>query len=281
MTAMPPRDDKDQLVYPVSRTVGVRRTRFGEDTRSTRSVATETPVALVFDGGTQAVMMATPADLEDFALGFALSERIIADPTEITRFEIAEQEQGVEVRLWLTPDQSRSLAARRRTMAGPAGCGLCGIDSLSEALPALSEVTAQETFTPDQVHRAMEALSAAQHLNAETRATHAAGFWTQDSGLIASAEDVGRHNALDKLIGRLTRQPVAPATGMVVMTSRISVELVQKTARLGAGVLAAVSAPTSLAIDMATASGMTLIGVTRDDGFEIFTHPERIGQDHE
>lgn len=281
MSAMPPRTDKDQPVYPVSRTVSVRQNRLGSHAGSARNIAIETPVALVFDGGTQAVMMATPADLEDFALGFALSERIISDLSEITRFEIAEQDQGIEVRLWLTPDQSRSLATRRRTMAGPAGCGLCGIDSLSEALPALPEVTAQETFAPDQVHGAMEALGTAQHLNAETRATHAAGFWTKESGLIASAEDVGRHNALDKLIGRLARQSIDPAPGLVVMTSRISVELVQKTARLGAGVLAAVSAPTSLAIDMATACGLTMIGVTRDDGFEIFTHPERIEQDNE
>jgi len=241
-----------------------------------RDVPEETPIAIVHDATTTAVMMATPADLEDFALGFSVTEGLISDAADVTGFEAAPSALGIELRVWLASDRSAMLTARRRAMAGPTGCGLCGIESLAEAVRPARTVGEGSSFTGDQVREALRALSAAQVLGQRTRAVHAAGWWTADAGLVAVREDVGRHNALDKLVGALWREGVGPDRGMVVLTSRVSVELVQKAAAFGAQVLVAVSAPTALAIRMAEAAGMTLVAVARDDGFEIFTRPERI-----
>lgn len=266
----------DQLVSLSSRQVNTTRIRHQTPTKSTRQLPEEVPVALVFDGGTQAVMLATPNDLEDFAIGFALGERIISNISEITRSEIIPEDNGIEVRLWLAPNPSRQLASRRRTIAGPTGCGLCGLDSLNAATPPMPKVKSTAHFTAANIIEAMNALTAEQQLNKETHAVHAAGFWTNDGGLIATKEDVGRHNALDKLIGLLHRKGIAPDAGMILLTSRVSVELVQKTAIFGVPVIAAISAPTGLALDIAEQSNITLAGIVRADGFEIFTHPERI-----
>ncbi len=241
-----------------------------------REAAEETAVALVFDGATQAVMMATPADLEDFGIGFALTEELVESVGEIAACEITPGPLGVEVRMWLTPGPRSALAARRRRLAGPTGCGLCGVDSLAEAGRAPRPVTGALTLTAGQVAAAMEALSAAQPLGRATRAAHAAGFWTPQAGLVAVREDVGRHNALDKLAGALARSGVAGGCGAVLLTSRVSVEMVQKAAAIGAPILVAVSAPTALAVRTADAAGITLAAVARADGFEVFTHPHRI-----
>jgi len=243
-----------------------------------RSVPTEVPVAFVYDGSTYAVMMASPSDLQDFALGFSLSEGIVRSAEEITNLDVIEQERGIELRMWLRPDRGRNLAERRRRMAGPTGCGLCGVESLDVAVPTCPLVTAALTVTPGNIADALAALPEAQILNQQTRAVHGAGFWTRAQGLVALAEDVGRHNALDKLIGRLRRDQVQVSEGFVVLTSRVSVEMVQKAAVAGAPLIIALSAPTALALETADQAGITLVAIARADGFEVFTHFHRIAE---
>ncbi|MFT3690599.1 formate dehydrogenase accessory sulfurtransferase FdhD [Paenirhodobacter sp.] len=221
----------------------------------------EVPVALVYDGVTQAVMMATPADLEDFHLGFALTEGLISDPAEVQGVEVLRQPRGIEVRGWLSAPAGARFIERRRLMAGPVGCGLCGIDSLEQALRPLSRAPAGAAgagLTPGTAARALDDLRAGQVLKDACRATHAAGFWA-DGAMVAVREDVGRHNALDKLVGALWRGQVDLAQGAVVMTSRVSVDLVQKAVLAGAACLIAPSAPTALAVEQARAAGLRLI----------------------
>jgi FdhD protein len=242
----------------------------------TRAVPEETAVAIVLNGTTHAVMMATPGDLEDFAVGFALSDGIVAAPAEIEGLEIVEQADGIEARLWLAAERAEAVAARRRAMTGPVGCGLCGIESLAEALRPLPPVGDGEALSVADVDRAVTDLAATQVLNARTRAVHAAGFFLPGQGVVLAREDVGRHNALDKLSGAMARAGVDGRRGAVVITSRVSVEMVQKCAMAGVPILIAVSAPTAHALRLAEAAGITLVAIARGDGFEIFTHPERI-----
>ena len=240
-----------------------------------RLLPEEVAVALSFNGTTQAVMMATPGDLVDFAYGFALTEGI-GGPEEIDTVEVVDAPNGIDVQVWLKADAEARLAKRRRTMAGPVGCGLCGIDSIDEAMRKVKRVPEQSfTITPAQVMRAIAALPGAQPLHDATRAVHAAGFWT--GGLVAVREDVGRHNALDKLAGHLIRQK--PLVGAVLLTSRVSIDMVQKVAALGAPMLIAVSAPTAHAVTLAEEAGITLIALARPDRFEVFSHPARLTQE--
>jgi FdhD protein len=241
-----------------------------------RAVPAEMPVALVYDGSTYAVMMASPSNLEDFAIGFSLTEGIIASAEEIASLDVIHQVKGIELRLWLTPNRGRCLAERRRRIAGPTGCGLCGVESLEAAMPACPRVSAGLSVQPEEIAAAIAALPPAQTLNQRTRAVHGAGFWSRTWGLVALAEDVGRHNALDKLIGRLHREHIGAADGVVLLTSRVSVEMVQKAAMAGAPILVAISAPTALALETAERAGITLAAIARADGFEVFTHPHRI-----
>jgi len=260
-------------VVPVER-LAVRR--GGTVVAGVRRVPEETALALVFNGTAHAVMMGTPADFEDFAVGFALSEEIVASAAEIEDIEVVEQEAGVELRLWIDPARMAVLSERRRQMAGPTGCGLCGIESLAAALRPLPAVGEGVRASAAAIAAAVAALGGAQALNAETRAVHAAGFWRPGTGLVAAREDVGRHNALDKLCGALARRSIDPASGLVVVTSRVSIEMVQKTVIAGATILVAVSAPTAHAIRLAQATGLTLVAVARGDEFEVFTTPGRI-----
>jgi FdhD protein len=254
------------------------RTRWsgGAAEAGTRELPEETPVALVHDAATTAVMMATPVDLEDFGIGFSLTEGLVETPADITGLEIVPGEQGIEVRMWLRQPASAALASRRRNLAGPTGCGLCGIDSLAETARTPPRVGDGLRVTPAQIHAALAALTPAQALGAATRAVHAAAWWTPADGLVALREDVGRHNALDKLAGALARAGRRADDGLLLLTSRVSVEMAQKAAMMGAQVLVAVSAPTALAVRTAEAAGMTLVAVARDDAFEVFTGGERM-----
>ncbi len=243
---------------------------------STREIAEEVPVAFTYRGSTQAVMMASPADLEDFAFGFTLNEGIVARPEDILSVTAEETGGGIDLQIELAGDHQAALTARRRAMAGPVGCGLCGIESIEQALLPARKVKAALTLSPDEIAEATTMLSAHQPLFAATRAVHAAGFYRPGDGLLLAREDVGRHNALDKLCGAMARAGIDGASGAIVLTSRVSVEMVQKTAMAGAGILIAISAPTALAIRMADAAGITLVALARDKDFEIFTHTARV-----
>jgi FdhD protein len=241
-----------------------------------RAIPEETAVAFTYNTASYAVMMATPKDLEDFAVGFSLTEGVIPDLDAIEDIDIVEEEMGIELRIWLKAPDAAEFLGRRRKLAGPTGCGLCGIESLTEAMRPPPAVGEGLSFTPEQIMTAVESLQPLQGLNRETRAVHAAGFWEPERGIVAVREDVGRHNALDKLAGALARARTTARSGLVVLTSRVSIEMVQKAAAIGAPVIAAVSAPTALAVRMAEACGMTLVAIARKDGFEVFTHPHRI-----
>jgi FdhD protein len=241
-----------------------------------RLIPEETAVALTYNGGTYAVMMASPTDLRDFAIGFSLSEGIVQSPDDIASFEVVDLDDGIELRMWLAPAKAERVNERRRQIAGPTGCGICGFDSIAEAVRPAAIVAPGRSFAPQEIMTAMAGIPPLQAINIETRAVHAAAFWTPSRGIVALREDVGRHNALDKLAGALAQGHVSAGDGMVLLTSRVSVEMVQKAAAMGAALIAAVSAPTALAVRMAERSGITLVAIARADGFEIFTHPERI-----
>ncbi len=241
-----------------------------------RLIPEETPVAFTYGGTTHAVMMATPADLEDFAIGFAITEGLIDAGARSVEVEVVASDLGVELRSWLPGERQREYGERRRSMAGPTGCGLCGIESLEQATRQPPALNNSLQVSATELVEAMNRLPSAQRFNQETRAVHGAAFWNPETSELILREDVGRHNALDKLAGALARQGVAGSAGVVLMTSRVSVELVQKAARIGSCVIAAISAPTALAVRTADACGMTLVAVMRGRDFEIFTHPSRI-----
>jgi len=235
----------------------------------------EVAVALVYNGTTQAVMMATPADIVDFAYGFTISEGI-ASLAEAGEVEVVAHDLGIEARLWLPPGREAALASRRRALVGAVGCGLCGIDSLEAATRALPRLPpGGAALTHDQAQAALLALRDWQPLHDQTRAVHAAAFWLPGAGIAMAREDVGRHNALDKLIGALARAGIAPGTGVMLLTSRLSVEMVQKTVMAGAPVLLSVSAPTAHAVRLADQAGLTLAS-TAGGGLSVYSHHDRI-----
>ncbi len=235
-------------------------------------VAVELPVALVFNGISQAVMMSTPADLEAFALGFALSEGLLQSRAECYGVELLQQPQGWEVQLQVAASAEMRLKERRRTMVGRTGCGLCGIDSLRQLDLAPPPLATRREIAPAAVARAFAQLPAQQPLNARTGAHHAAAWATPEGDLLLVMEDVGRHNALDKLLGRrlMDGRPCDDG-GFVIMSSRASYELVLKCARLGVPALATISAPTTLAVDVARRAGLQLYGFCRGEQAVLYT----------
>jgi FdhD protein len=264
-----------RVVPPPARCVPRQAWRSGSTLIGERTLAEEVPVAFSYDGATHAILMATPDDFEDFALGFTYTEGIITAAAEIAELAIVSVAGGIVLRMWLTGDRSDAFAARRRRFVGPAGCGMCGLESLAEANRTIPLASCDLQVTRRDIEEAVAALPASQQLNIQTRAVHAAAFWRPDQSLVLR-EDVGRHNALDKLAGALLREGLPAADGVIVLSSRISIELVQKAGMMGAAIIVGVSAPTALAVRTAEATGLTLVGIARDDGFEVFTHPERI-----
>lgn len=252
--------------------------RFDDRARTARdeAVAIEMPVALVFSGRSFAVMLATPTNLADFACGFALTEGVVEDLAEIEAIEICRLERGVEVRVEIPRDRALALDGRRRSLAGRTGCGLCGVDRFSEALRPVAAVEGNGVVTPAALRRAIIELPEHQILNASVGSVHAAAFADETGEIVLAREDVGRHNALDKLIGALRARSVDTTLGFVLVSSRCSYEMVHKTASAGIGLIAAVSAPTSLAVELAEKTRVGLVGYARERRFTVYARPERI-----
>jgi FdhD protein len=247
-----------------------------------RRVAAEVPVAISFNGIGYAVMMATPADLEDFAVGFARSERLIDRAAEVKEIEVTETDQGMMLDVELAEERRELVFERVRHRIGESSCGLCGIENLDQALrplpklrPWVMEIPANDLFA------ALDKLSDHQPLNAETGTVHAAAFFSADARLMAAREDIGRHNAFDKLIGYLMRSGLDTAAGFALLTSRCSYELVEKAALAGIGLLVTVSAPTTLAVERAREAGLTLIALARPDEMLVMTDPWGLYTDSE
>jgi FdhD protein len=262
-----------------SRKVETIGLRGGQRFAGTDRVAEEVPVAMEFNGISHAVMLATPCDLEDFALGFALSEGIITCPADLYSIELVESEQGLTMRQEISAECFARLKQYRRNLAGRTGCGLCGTESLNQALRSVRRVDHDFHIDAVAIGHALQLIRAPQLLHQATGAVHAAA-WCDAAGEISMLrEDVGRHNALDKLVGALARNGVATDKGFALVTSRASYEMVQKAATAGMAILVAISAPTALAIDVALAANIALVGFARERDIVVYAHPERIGFD--
>lgn len=242
-------------------------------------VADEVPVALVYNGISHAVMLASPLDLEDFALGFSLSERIVTDRREIYELEVEEGGHGIAIEMRIAAGAMMRLKETRRARTGKTGCGLCGVESLACFEDDAFATTAPSPgmrIAPQALQRAMDALGRRQDLHHATGAVHAAGWADATGELLCVREDIGRHNALDKLVGALARGRADVNGGFAVVTSRASFEMVQKAARAGFPLLAAISAPTALAVQVAERAGLSLAGFVRGGRHVVYSHPERL-----
>lgn len=240
------------------------------------AVADEVPVALVYNGISHAVMLASPSDLEDFGIGFSLSESIVSRVGDIREVAVASIPGGIAVNLTISTEAFAKLKERRRNLAGRTGCGLCGTESIDQVFRSLPDVARGYRIDVDALHRATEQLGDLQPLHARTGAIHAAAWGRADGGLGLVREDVGRHNALDKLIGAMARHATSFDSGFALLTSRASSEMVQKVATMGISLVAAISAPTGLAIEIAQRTGVTLLGFVRDGRHTVYTHAERL-----
>jgi formate dehydrogenase accessory protein FdhD len=260
---------------PALRIIGADATGDGI-TDTQEWIAEETPIALLYNGLPFAVMMATPADLEDFALGFAVCEGIVAEAGEFSLVDVVRDARGIALHGAIPQRRHDLLAERARTLEGRSGCGLCGIADLAEAVPPLPAAASAARFDPVRIHAGLESLARSQPLNARCGGVHAAAFVHADGALVR--EDVGRHNALDKAVGALLRaqRRAETATGFLAITSRASYEIVRKAAHAGIAVVAAMSAPTALAIREAEAAGITLIAFAREDRMTVYSGRERI-----
>ncbi len=269
-------DSPGDLGWPSYRVRRVDRWRGGVGETVDDYVAEEAPIALVYNGEPHVVMLATPLDLEDFALGFSLTEAIVSAPGEIESIRVFERANGIEVRLRIPEERCESARDKGRNLTGRTGCGLCGARTLEQAVRVPGHVKSPLEVTEVQLAEALSEFRQFQRINQLTGAVHAAAFIQPGSGIVAVREDVGRHNALDKLIGALARQNTAFGQGFIVVTSRASFEMVQKCAAVGVGLMAAISAPTGLAIRLADETGLTLIGFARDQDHVVYTHAHRL-----
>jgi FdhD protein len=257
----------------------VLRVRDGEQTIANDVIAVEVPVALEYNGISHVVMLASPADLENFALGFSLSEGIIQQASELYACEVESTEAGWLVHLEIAAERFMLLKQRRRNLAGRTGCGLCGTESLEQVTRCTTAVMHRHHFAEASIVNGMQAMQNLQPLQKQSGATHAAAWMNAQGNVEFVREDVGRHNALDKLIGVMAEHQHDFSAGVLLITSRASYEMVQKAAIMNVGVIAAISAPTSFAVELAEKTGVTLIGFMRDQSYVVYTHADRVRRD--
>jgi FdhD protein len=256
--------------------VAIQRWKGGRVAPAVDRVAEEVPVALVYHGVPHVVMLATPADLEDYAVGFTLSEGLVATPAEIQSIEVEPGKDSIDVRIGIAAERFSQLLQRRRNLTGRTGCGLCGAETLEDAIRPAVLVGQGPKIGVEEFHAALVQLESMQPVNARTGSVHAAAWVVPGKGIQFVREDVGRHNALDKMIGARVRAGLDAAAGYALITSRASFEMVQKAAAVGITIVVAVSAPTAMAIRIAERSGITLVGFARADQHVVYAHPERI-----
>jgi FdhD protein len=262
----------------VSAEVEIDRWTRGTLTRTTDEVAEEMPVALVYHDVPHVVMLATPADLEDYAVGFTLSEALVARPEEIRGVEVSRGEASADVRITVAWERFTQLLQRRRNLAGRTGCGLCGAETAADAIRECTPVPDGVSISAAELHAAIAELARRQPINTRTGSVHAAAWVVPGAGILVVREDVGRHNALDKTIGALVRAQADLSAGYMVITSRASYEMVQKCATVGIALLVALSAPTAFAVRLAQRCGLTLVAFARADSHVVYAHPRRIIQ---
>lgn len=270
-------DEQDERIalvrVPVEKWDGDRRELCEDD------VAEEVPIALEYNGISHAVMLASPDDLEDFALGFSLSEGILKDRSELYDCEIVPGSQGIQVQMQIATERFVTLKDKRRNLTGRTGCGLCGAETLQQAVRQPAAVIGSTVFSASQVYAGMRTMQTQQRLQRYTGATHAAAWMNADGAIELVREDVGRHNALDKLIGAMANEKRDFSTGAALITSRASYEMVQKSATMGIGFLAAISAPTGLAIQLAEDANVTLLGFVRSNSHVVYAQSHRLMRD--
>ncbi|WP_396661988.1 formate dehydrogenase accessory sulfurtransferase FdhD [Methylocaldum szegediense] len=268
-----------ELGWPSYRISPVERWQGSIHDRQEDCIAEEAPIALIYNGEPYAVMLATPLDLEDFALGFSLTEGIVASGTEVESIRVYQRADGIEVRMRIPAARCQAATDKGRNLAGRTGCGLCGARTIQQAMRRPTPVGQGVRVSSSELARVLVELSDHQKLNRITGAVHAAAWAVPGQGIQSVREDVGRHNALDKLIGALARRGADFREGFVVVTSRASYEMVQKCASVGIGFLAAISAPTGLAVRVAEDTGVTLIGFARGNNHVVYANPERLLHD--
>ncbi|HEX5460689.1 MAG TPA: formate dehydrogenase accessory sulfurtransferase FdhD [Steroidobacteraceae bacterium] len=268
--------EKADDARPTAVELDVERWRWGTVTRERDLVAEEMPVALVYHGVPHVVMLATPADLEDYAVGFTLSEGLVTRAEEIRGVEVTRGEDSIEVRITVAWERFSALLDRRRNLTGRSGCGLCGQETVEAAVREVRKVGPGARLTAAELHEAIAQLAGLQPINARTGSVHAAAWLVPGKGIQVVREDVGRHNALDKVIGALVRSGFDPAAGALLLTSRASFEMVQKSAAVGVALVAAFSAPTAFAVRLAERAGLTLVAFAREHQHVVYAHPWRL-----
>jgi FdhD protein len=265
-----------ELGWPTYRVIPVHRWVNGCLSGEEDAVAEETPVVLTYNGEPHVVMLTTPLDLEDFALGFSLTEQIIQNPDQVESIRVFPRAEGIEVRIRLKPGANCQIEEKGRNLTGRTGCGLCGATSLKQAIKHPPPVHSSLSLPWPTIQKAMEAMRSHQRVGLRTGSVHAAGWLSPEHSELQVREDVGRHNALDKLIGALAAQNTDFSAGAFLVTSRASFEMVQKCAIAGSGMLIAISAPTALAVRLAHETGVTLVGFARETSHVVYSHAHRL-----